>query len=108
MPFVLPKPSGAAGMSMYSTSAWTMRFGLDMSASTSRRGSGTLATPMLGCEEPFRNDAVSAWPRVTALKMVVLPESGRPNIPMAKDADLAGEGNALLPGAYSILSQPIR
>ena len=31
---------------------------------------------------------VSAWPRVTALKMVVLPVRGRPKMPMANGSFL--------------------
>src|SRR5436190_22908977 len=53
-------------------------FGLKISASRLSRGSGTLTTPTLSVTPP--NPPVSAWPRVSVLKTVVLPEAARPTM----------------------------
>ena len=70
--------AGGAGRSTYVTSAWTTFFGLKISASRSRRASGTLTTPTLRVSAP--NPPVCAWPRVSVLKTVVLPLPASPTI----------------------------
>ena len=70
--------AGGAGRSTYVTSAWTTFFGLKISVSRSSRSSGTLTTPMLSSRPP--KPPVSAWPRVSVLKTVVLPDPASPTI----------------------------
>src|SRR3954454_13282864 len=53
-------------------------FGLKMPARVSRRSSGTLTTPTLRVTPPY--PPVSAWPRVSVLKTVVLPDPARPTM----------------------------
>ena len=52
-----------------------------MSVRMSTRSSGTWATPTLA-ERGAPNPPVSAFPRVNALNMVVLPLEGRPIMPI--------------------------
>ncbi len=84
MPFVFPNPSGDVGISIYSTSAYIIFLGFEIVAKSSSRKSGTFATPTLGLAPLDLKEAVSACPLVTALKIVVFPDCGRPNIPIAK------------------------
>src|SRR6185369_10878639 len=70
--------AGGAGRSTYVTSAWTIFLGLKISARRSSRSSGTLTTPTWSSRPP--NPPVSAWPRVSVLKTVVLPEPASPTI----------------------------
>src|SRR6266566_7372468 len=53
-------------------------FGLKIAASFSRRSSGTLTTPTWSSIPP--KPPVSAWPRVSVLKTVVLPDPARPTM----------------------------
>src|SRR6185295_18587355 len=70
--------AGGAGRSTYVTSAWTIFLGLKISASRSRRSSGTFTTPTLRVTPPY--PPVSACPRVSVLKTVVLPLPASPTI----------------------------
>ena len=69
---------GGAGRSTYVTSAGTSRLGLNISVSLVSRSSGTLTTPTLTVTPP--KPPVSASPRVSVLKTVVLPERASPTI----------------------------
>ena len=73
-----PIEAGGAGRSTYVTSAWTIFFGLKISARRSSRSSGTLTTPTLSVTPP--KPPVSAWPRVSVLKTVVLPDPASPTM----------------------------
>src|SRR5712671_1684393 len=70
--------AGGAGRSTYVTSAWMIFFGLKIAASFWRRSSGTLTTPTWSSIPP--KPPVSAWPRVSVLKTVVLPDPARPTM----------------------------
>ena len=63
-------------------------FGLKISASRSSRSSGTLTTPTLSVMPP--NPPVSAWPRVSVLKTVVLPEPASPTMAICTRHGRAG------------------
>src|SRR3954447_27005873 len=52
--------------------------GLKIAASFSRRSSGTFTTPTWSSIPP--NPPVSAWPRVSVLKTVVLPDPASPTM----------------------------
>src|SRR5207245_4619663 len=54
-----------------------------MAASLSRRSSGTLTTPTWSSIPP--KPPVSAWPRVSVLKTVVLPDPARPTMAICID-----------------------
>ena len=68
-------------MSTTCTAAWTTLRLLDISASRSRRSSGTLATPMFGSLVAKAYGAASAPPPVRALYSELFPALGRPTRP---------------------------
>src|SRR4051794_17920765 len=74
-------PSTSPPMSTNCTLAGTTFFDLDISASRSRRRSGTLATPTFGSVVANAYGAASAPPPASALYRDDLPELGRPTKP---------------------------
>ena len=60
-------------------------FGLNMSASGWRRGSGTWTTAIFACTVLVAYPLMGAPAFVNALKSVVLPLCGRPMIPIVRD-----------------------
>ena len=80
-PSPLLAPSTSPPMSTTWTAAWTTLRLFDISASRSRRSSGTLATPMLGSLVANAYGAASAPPPVRALYSELLPALGRPTRP---------------------------
>src|SRR6478672_1825848 len=73
-------PFATPATSRYWTSAWTLRCGLNISVSRSRRGSGTLTVARFGSSAAEEKPPVGASDRVSALNTVVLPDEGKPRI----------------------------
>src|SRR5688572_4629967 len=80
-PSPLDAPATRPPMSMNSQAAWTTFFDFDISASASRRASGTLARPTFGSLVANGYGAASAPPPARALNSDDLPALGRPTNP---------------------------
>src|SRR3569623_1223514 len=94
----LPRPSPwLAPFSRPAMSTKLMRAGmicadLAITASLSRRASGTATSPVLG--SMVQNGKLAAWAlavRVRALNSVDLPTLGRPTIPILKPMEISGK-----------------
>ena len=91
-PSPLLAPSTSPPMSTTCTAAWTTLRLLDISASRSRRWSGTLATPTFGSLVAKAYGAASAPPPVSALYSDDLPALGRPTSPNRSIPNWRGYG----------------